>query len=72
MKYIITARCWGSEHTQRFGAFGSIHDLSDTEVVQAIIKFGRAEIDTAPLFLDRKDIPIEIEVRGLEFENEYD
>lgn len=64
MKYIITARGhWNIELQSRFGECGSTHLLSDKEVVDAIVQFGRAEI---------KDDEYDQTCRHLEFQNDYD
>lgn len=71
MRYVVSARWWdrdpampegpeGEMPADRFGEFGSTHELSDSEVVELIKRFGRASIE---------------EVRGelhLCFENDYD
>jgi hypothetical protein len=44
MKYTMTARCWNDEHKVEFGKYGSVHELTDTEVVDLIILYGRATI----------------------------
>lgn len=68
MKYSVTARDWhflghdGTSLTSRFGEYGSVHELTDTEVVAAIIVFGRASISDATT-------PY---MRDLRFENDYD
>lgn len=66
MKYRVHARdYWSSELQARFGDMDSIHELTDTEVVDVIRSFGRAEI-----FPDG-DIP-ETERLQLWFHNSYD
>ncbi len=72
MRYIVKASNWDQALMDRFGNpdyvdysdgtsdYGSIHDLSNDEVVSLIIRHGRAEIS---------------EHRGdmvLDFQNEYD
>lgn len=45
MKYLVRARDdWDAALQEQFGEMDSVHELSDAEVVAAIIKHGRAEI----------------------------
>jgi UDP-N-acetylglucosamine transferase subunit ALG13 len=75
MKYIVTARHWitnayvlesskdgwnFASHEARFVTRGSEHELTDNEVVELIMKFGRAEITE------------ENGIRKMEFQNDYD
>lgn len=65
-RYIVRARVWRDFEgvpslIERFGKGDSVHDLSDTEVVQAVLQFGRAEI------IERAD-----GLRVLNFHNDYD
>lgn len=68
MKYRITARTWklfGNDWhglQDRFGEDNSEHELSDAEVIQIIMQFGRAEI------VENKDKSL----RFIEFQNDYD
>lgn len=51
MKYRVSARDWeltninGTSLEKRFGKCDSVHELSDREIVEAIIMFGRATIE---------------------------
>jgi hypothetical protein len=63
-KYCVRARGWDEELAARFGELGSVHTLTDTEVVDAIITFGRASIDQACYTFGADLI--------LYFENDYD
>lgn len=51
MKYRVSARDWELSYKddasleKRFGKCDSIHELSDAEIVEAIITFGRASIE---------------------------
>ena len=70
MKYYVTARDnWNSDLEQRFGEDDSLHDLSDAEVVEAIMTFGRAEITDT---VYRGSQVLEPGTRNLEFQNGYD
>ena len=51
---------WTCAMQKRFGIEGSIIILSDAEVIEAIIEFGRAEI------IEREDY------RDMQFHNDYD
>jgi hypothetical protein len=63
MMYKVTARDdWDINLANKFGASGSIHNLSDSEVIDAIIVFGRAEIR----------VETNSELRSIEFHNNYD
>jgi hypothetical protein len=62
MKYYVCARWWNAKFESRFGEQYSEHNLSDEEVVNAIITYGRADIIEA-----NGDAP-----RKLEFQNDYD
>jgi len=65
-KYIVTARDgWDSDMVSLFGERGSLHELSDSAVVNAIIKCGRAEIT-----LSYKDV--DGTLFQLEFQTGYD
>jgi len=72
MKYIVTARNWNEELEAQFGEqnpylpFGeeTIHDLTDSDVIQAIIQHGRASIN--------RQTRDEKEILELRFENDYD
>lgn len=44
MKYIVSARDWTNKLKEQFGEERSIVELTDTEIVQAILDHGRAEI----------------------------
>ncbi len=47
MKYYgVDARWWNDDLQAHFGDPKTIHEISDTEIVQYIIKFGRAKIDS--------------------------
>lgn len=59
-RYVVFARDWNSQLQDRFGNQNSVHELTDTEIVDAIIKHGRAEIGREGLVLT------------LEFQNDYD
>ena len=71
--YIVQSRgswerpSWANEHggwadlSKKFGDKGSIHMLSDLEVVEAIMTYGRAEIRES-----------DGGIRILEFQNDYD
>lgn len=64
VKYTVTARNdWDAALQAKFGDIGSVHHLTDLEVVDAIMEFGRAEIT-----LDA-NIP---DCRHLNFQNDYD
>lgn len=56
MKYQVSARDWDTDFRLRFGDNYSVHELSDTEVVESIKQFGRAEIlnrgENSPLWLE--------------------
>lgn len=61
MRYKIIARDnWDKTLQDRFGDCGSIHELTDTEVVEAIIQFGRCQIT------DYNDL------RVIDFQSGYD
>lgn len=71
MKYIVDVRSWTTDWTPkfpnvknfaaRFGKNGSIHELTDSEVVALIIEYGRAEITE-----------LHKELRRIDFQNDYD
>ncbi len=42
MKYQVVAREWTTALTTRFGEQGSVHELSDAEVVDTLLAHGRA------------------------------
>lgn len=47
MKYRVIARDWDNSLKVRFGDYGSVCELTDEEVIAAIIRYGRAEITLA-------------------------
>lgn len=61
--YKITARAWNDSFRDRFGQSDNLHGLSDSEVIEAIIQFGRASI-----VLHQGHGAYRI----LEFQNDYD
>ena len=64
MKAKIKARWWSKDLQEKFGEFGSVHDLPDdteTFVCEIVIPFGRVELAK----IDRDLIQIE-------FQNDYD
>jgi hypothetical protein len=67
-KYVVMSRDdWNQKLIDQFGKERSIHELTDTEVIEAIIKHGRAEITN---FLhNSKD---ELDIWYLDFQNGYD
>lgn len=69
MKYVVRSRnVWDHALHEQFGDDGDIHDLSGDDVVQAIIKHGRAAILINERFSIQDDDPPMI----LEFQNDYD
>jgi hypothetical protein len=60
MIYKVTSR-WEEGMMPRWGPDGTTHELSDSQVVEAIIEFGRAAIIVA-----------EDGSRTLNFQNDYD
>lgn len=63
-KYKVKARWWHEDFQSRFGNEYSIHNLSDSDVVQLIMEFGRAHID--------REVQGEDVIRTLDFQNDYD
>lgn len=79
MRYRVRARSWDDGYvgarfegvglfSARFGKYDSEHDLSDTEIVDLIIEFGRATI--TPMCDDGGDGPEDYRI--ITFENDYD
>ena len=65
-KYIVCTRNeWTEGMKSLFGECGLVHALSDDFVVDAMIRFGRAEIT----LLGERD---ETELFQIEFQNDYD
>jgi hypothetical protein len=64
MKYIVSARDWDVRLSTRFGKRDRQHELTDAEVIETIVQYGRAKIE---------DVIIgDPSIRTLEFENDYD
>ena len=64
MRYIITARVWDDKMMERFGLKACLtKKLSDAEVIDLIMKFGRCQIV-------RYDLGDDIETRVLNFQND--
>lgn len=61
MRYVVSARYWDEALRARFGNANSFHEMTSCRVIEAIIKFGRAHIETLPN-----------ETRSIQFQNEYD
>lgn len=69
MRYQVSARDdWDAALKERFGESNSIHELTDAEVIDSIIKFGRADIFGAAA----ADGVMGWDYRRLEFQNGYD
>lgn len=67
MKYEVKSRNdWDAALQYQFGDHGSVHELSDAEVVAAIIKHGRAEI------IENDPNIILSAQRLISFQNDYD
>lgn len=64
MKYKVIARDWDENLKSSFGDNGSVHDLSESDVIVNIIYHGRAEISVVPNEQNYSCI--------LSFENTYD
>jgi hypothetical protein len=65
-KCYVTARGWTRELHERFGDADGVHELTDAEVVDLMLAFGRAE------FSVRKQVPGRPTIYCLEFQNEFD
>ena len=68
MRYQIQARDWDKELQARFGKPDQGCELTDREVIEAIVEFGRASI----LNVQPSGEPGSDEYRELIFENTYD
>ncbi len=67
MKYLVKSRNhWDAALQEQFGEMDSIHELSDAEVVAAIIKHGRAEIRL------EWNHAAQTGMLQIEFQNDYD
>ncbi len=73
-KYIIYARSWGDGLKKRFGEEYSTHELTDAQVIEAIISFGRASIilfgDASSFITSSSNCTADS--KAIEFQNDYD
>lgn len=60
MAYRVQARDWNLNLQNKFGECYSFHELSDTNIVDSIIEFGRAEIT------------VKEDYKVIDFQNDYD
>lgn len=63
MLYLITARSWSAEMHGQFGKYESIHELSDSDIVACLKKYGRLELTEK---VEGKDYGM------IDFHNDYD